>query len=160
MDYPQSGGNTAILKHAARIKVDFGFPVFSRIHLKDFEGRLSLQTGEVTYSANTGYSSVKINTRLAHGSNVWVIVCENIPNTAFIQGHPARVSLERMGSRAFASRHGGRFPKDVTIGIGDTRASVKGKDILLEEKGDGPGFVIACRVTESLSPTVINSHTE
>ena len=52
---PQEG-NTSLLRHAARLKIDFGIPVFSWIHLKDFEGRLSLQHGETTYKGTTAYA--------------------------------------------------------------------------------------------------------
>ena len=32
----------SLLRHAARLKIDFGAPVFSWVHLEEFEGRLSL----------------------------------------------------------------------------------------------------------------------
>jgi hypothetical protein len=38
------------LRHCGRLKIDFGAPVFSWIHMSDFEGRLSLADGEVTYN--------------------------------------------------------------------------------------------------------------
>ena len=63
-------GNTSILRHAARLKIDFGIPVFSWIHLNKFEGRLSLQKGETIYKGTTAYSTTHINTWLAHGKNV------------------------------------------------------------------------------------------
>lgn len=39
----------SLLKHAARLKIDFGAPVFSWMHLEEFEGRLSLANAENTY---------------------------------------------------------------------------------------------------------------
>jgi hypothetical protein len=157
--YAQRRDNS-ILKHAARLKIDFGAPVFSWIHMKDFNGRLCMQNGEASYSANTAYSSTKIRTWLAQGKNVWVLECENNPNAAFMQGNMVTtVTLERIGSRAFAGWYGGWFPKDAAVGIGDTRLEIKGKDLVLKESGDGLNFVVACRLSNTSSdPAVISSH--
>lgn len=153
-------GNMSILKHAARLKIDFGTPVFSWIHLKDFEGRLSLQNGEVTYKAATSYSTTNIKTWLAHGKNVWVLECENIPDKNFLGDNSiATISLERLGSRAFAGWYSGYFPENTAVGIGDTQAVPSNRDMIIEEKGEGLHFAVACRIIgESSSPAIINTH--
>ena len=153
-------GNLSILKHAARLKIDFGAPVFSWIHLKNFEGRLSLQKGETTYKGVTGYSETNIKTWLAHGKNVWVLECENIPNQNIVGDHQiATVSLERMGSRAFPGWYGGGYSKNPLAGIGQTQTFVKDRDMIIEETGEGLHFAVVCRVLkESASPLIINSH--
>ena len=142
--------NTSILKHAARLKIDFGSPVFSWIHLERFEGRLSLKNGEVNYKANTAYSKTTINTWLSSSDNVWVIDCENVPNTKYMKdGITSTISLERIGSRAFSGWYGGGFPKSVAVGIGDANTKIEGKDIILEENGIGVNFVVACRIIDA-----------
>lgn len=153
-------GNTSILKHAARIKIDFGTPVFSWIHLKNFEGRLSLQKGEVTYKGATAYSTTNIKTWLAHGQNVWVLECENIPDKNVLgEELTATVSIERMGSRAFPGWYGGGFSKNPAVGLGTTRSLVDGRDMVIEEAGEGLHFAVVCRILkEQISPAIINSH--
>ena len=74
-DEDAAESNLSVLKHAARLKIDFGSPVFSWIHMNDFKGRLSLEKGEVDFSSTTPYSKVSINTWLAHKKNVWVLEC-------------------------------------------------------------------------------------
>ena len=153
-------GNASILKHAARLKIDFGTPVFSWIHLKNFEGRLSLKNGEVAYKGATAYSTTNINTWLAHGKNVWVLECENLPNENLLGNSlTATVSLERLGSRAFAGWYGGGFSRNPAAGIGNTQSLVDGRDMIIEESGEGLHFAVACRIiNESVSPVIISSH--
>lgn len=153
-------GNTSILKHAARLKIDFGTPVFSWIHLNNYEGRLSLQKGETTYKAATAYSTTTINTWLAHDKNVWVLECENLPAKNFLGDHSiATISLERLGSRAFAGWYSGYFPENTAVGIGKTQSIIDTHDMIIEERGEGLHFAVACRIIkEAASPTIINTH--
>ena len=153
-------GNTSILKHAARLKVDFGTPVFNWIHLKNFEGRLSLQKGETTYKGATAFSKTNIRTWLVPGKNVWVLECENIPDKDLLGDRlTATVSLERMGSRAFPGWYGGGYSKNPAVGIGQTQALIKDRDMVIEETGEGLHFAVACRmIKESILPTIVNSH--
>lgn len=152
--------NTSILKHAARLKIDFGIPIFSWIHLKNFEGRLSLQKGETHYKASTPYSTTDIRTWLAHNKNVWVVECENVTDQKIVgSSSMATVTLERLGSRAFANWYGGWFPKNPAVGIGETSTSANHRDIIIEEKGSGLNFAVVCRlVSPPSSTTIINSH--
>ncbi|WP_316817863.1 glycosyl hydrolase family 95 catalytic domain-containing protein [Pedobacter nyackensis] len=153
-------GGTSILKHAARLKIDFGTPVFSWIHLNNFEGRLSLKNGEATYKASTAYTKTNIKTWLARGKNVWVVECENIPNASVLgESLMATISLERLGSRAFSGWYGGGFPKNTAVGIGKTQSLLNGRDMVIEEKGEGLHFAVVCRVIKGSNlPTLVNSH--
>lgn len=152
--------NTSILKHAARLKIDFGISVFSWIHLKNFEGRLSLQQGETNYKATTAYSRTNIRTWLAHNKNVWVLECENLPDKNILgDSSTATITLERLGSRAFSGWYGGWFAKNPAVGIGETRSSVDSNDMIIEEKGEGLNFAVVCRIIkEPFLPVTINSH--
>lgn len=152
--------NKSILKHAARVKIDFGAPVFSWIHLGDFTGRLSLAKGEASYKGTSAFADTKINTWLAHGKNVWVIECENTPNKNFTQDKlTTTVSLERLGSRAFMGWYSGYFPKDEKVGIGNAQTEIKGGDLVLHETADGLDFVVVCRIIDAQSePEIIGRH--
>lgn len=153
-------GELSVLKHAARLKIDLGTPAFNWIHLKKFEGRLSLQKGEAVYQASTAYSTTNIRTWLIHGKNVWVVECENVPNKDILGDHLiATISLERLGSRSFAGWYSGGFPKDVAVGIGKTQSHINGQDMIIEESGEGLKFAVACRVLkETVSPATMSSH--
>jgi len=155
-------GGLSVLKHAARVKIDFGIPVFNWIHLKNFEGRLSLQKGEVNYKASTPYSMTTIRTWLAHGSNVWVLECDNLPEQNQQEPETAQkatISLERLGSRSFSGWYGGWFPKNPVVGIGKTHSLLNGNDMIIEENSDGLHFAVACRILkEPTSAIIINSH--
>lgn len=150
----------SILKHAARLKIDFGAPVFSWIHLGDFTGRLSLSNGEATYKASSGIASTQINTWLAHGKNVWVIECKNLPLKDFTTDKlTTTISLERVGSRSFTGWYGGGFPKNEKISLGNANTIIQEEDLILRENTDGLNFVVALRVIDaSTRPAIIGSH--
>lgn len=126
----------------------------------NFEGRLSLQNGETTYKAATAYSTTHIKTWLAHSKNIWILECENLPDKNFLGDNSiATVSLERLGSRAFAGWYSGYFPANTAVGIGKTLSFITDRDMIIEEKGEGLHFAVACRVIkESVSPIIINTH--
>lgn len=153
-------GGLSVLKHAARLKIDFGIPVFSWIHLDHFEGRLSLQKGEATYEAATAYSATNIRTWLVNGKNVWVLECENLPNKSVSDDElTATVTLERLGSRSFSGWYAGGFPKNVAVGMGKTQSYIDGRDMILEESGSGLKFAVACRILkDTTSAVIISSH--
>ena len=153
-------GNASILRHAARLKIDFGAPVFSWIHLKRFESRLALSNAEVSYNAATAYAATNIRTWTAQGKNLWVVECENIPDHIILgDSLLATVSLERLGSRAFSGWYGGSFPTNTAVGIGETLTTAQSRDILLEEKGNGLHFAVACRITDcEQTPYIVSSH--
>ena len=163
---PETGGGPAgamcVPRHCARVKIDFGLPVFSWIHhLDEFEGRLVMRKGEVWYSATTGFAKTTVGSWLAQDRNVWVLQCENRWNGAFVEDarSTARVTLERLGSRAFGGWYAGGFPRDPKSGIGRTTTWIDGNDILLEETGDNVQVVVACRILGGdARPLRINNH--
>lgn len=148
----------SLLKHAARLKIDFGALVFSWMHLEEFEGRLSLANAENTYRAVTGYSATTIRTWLAQDRNVWIVECENIPDPEMLGNHSvATVSLERLGSRSFTGWYGGWFAKNPSVGLGKMRAMADAREMILEETDGGLHFAVACRVVESSEePETVN----
>lgn len=143
------GGTMAVPRHCARVRVDFGIPVFSWIHhMNDFEGRFSLAKGEALFRADTGYSKTRISSWLSQDMNVWVVECDNAFEEELIEGghSMASVTLERLGSRAFAGWYSGNFTRNPKAGIGDTQTSIVGRDLVIEENGEGMDFAVACRV--------------
>ena len=158
----KAGGPMAVPRHCARVKVDFGMPVFSWIHhMNDFTGRLSLATGETTIRAKSGHVETEVRSWLAHDRNVWVIECANTWNTKIVEEAKsvARVSIERIGSRAFGGWYAGGFSRNPESGLGGTITTVQGKDMLIEQDADGMRFVVACRILGGENrPFRINNH--
>ena len=158
-DLRSDEGNTSILKHAARIKIEFGAPVFNWIHWKNFEGSLALSNGETTYKSESAFAKTDIRTWLVPQKNIWVIECDNIPNPTLGDHSVSTITLERVGSRAFAGWYSGYFPKDVNVGVGKAESFLDGEDIILEENSDGLHFAVVCRMVEKPTDVeVVNKH--
>ncbi len=139
----------SILKHAARVKIDFGIPVYNWIHLKSFTGRLSLAKGQVNYEAESPFANSRVESWIVQGKNVWVITFDNRLNKTVMPGDvTSTITLERIGSRAFAGWYGGAFPKDPAASMGQAAVKVSGRDMVLVEKSDGLDFAVVCRVLE------------
>lgn len=139
-----TGTSGRIPRHAARVKLNFGAPVFNWIHtLNNFQGRLSLARGEVSFTSQTGFGDVKVRTWLAQDRNVWVIECEGSEDVAPITAH-----LERIGSRSFGGWYSGGFDRAPATASGgsDPQVTVEGRTVLLAEKGNGMNFVVGMRI--------------
>ena len=153
-------GAMCVPRHCARVRIDFGLPVFSWIHdLNEFEGRLVLRKGEVWYSAKSGLASTTVGSWLAQDRNVWVIQCANVFSEKSVADarSTSRVTLERIGSRAFGGWYAGGFSRDPASGLGHPETSAQGNDILIEETGNGMHFVVACRVLADSRPQRLSS---
>ncbi len=141
---PESGADGRVLRHAARVRVEFGSPVFSWIHtLNNFEGRLSLANGEASFGAESGFGKVRLRTWLAQDRNVWVVECEGEEDAAPVTAH-----LERIGSRSYAGWYSGRFDRQSATSLGGSEPQLQadGRTLFLTEKGNGMNFVVGLRV--------------
>jgi alpha-L-fucosidase 2 len=161
-DEQETPGGMAVPRHCARVKIDFGLPVFAWIEeLNDFEGRLSLARGEASFQAKSGYATTSIRSWLAQDRNVWVIQCENAFDAKSVADGKslASVSLERVGSRAFGGWYAGGFSRNPESGTGGTQTAIQGRDIVVEQNGAGMHFVVACRILGANgTPSRINNH--
>ncbi|WP_067774232.1 glycosyl hydrolase family 95 catalytic domain-containing protein [Akkermansia glycaniphila] len=140
----EAGHSGRVPRHAARVRLDFGVPVFSWIHaLNNFQGRLSLERGEASFASQSNFGDVQVRTWLAQDRNVWVIECEGSEDAAPVTAH-----LERIGSRAFAFWYSGGFDRQPGTALGGSNPQVAsdGRTVLLTEKGSGMDFVVGMRV--------------
>lgn len=147
----------ATLRGGARLNIDLGVPAFEWLYLDDFGGRLSLKKAKVSIASKTPFSEHKITSWVAVNKNVWIVKIKS--NATKTEKQSAiRVGLERWGSRSFAGWYGG-YSKNTKIGLGNTQAQVKGKDIILEETFEGLQFTVACRVLgENTNPNKISNN--
>jgi alpha-L-fucosidase 2 len=148
----------ATLRGGARLSVDLGLPAFEWLYLENFEGRLSLKDAAVTMTSRTPFQETGVSSWVAADKNVWFFRINTRELNRLPGGSKIRVSLERLGSRTFAGWYGG-YSKDASIGLGNTRSLIKGRDIILEEHFNGLDFSVACRITgEEVSSAVISSN--
>jgi len=145
------------LRGGARLNIDFGAPGFDWIYLDDFDGRLSLQHAEVSLNAKTPFMENSVCSWVAPGKNVWCFQLKSKCTELLKDGTKIRISLERLGSRAFPGWYG-YFSKDTKSGLGNTKTQIIGNDLVLEESFHGLDFSVACRVLgEETVPEVISS---
>ncbi len=146
-DKPAKGRMT--LRSAGRLKINFGVPCYSYMHLADFESRLSLQNAELSVKSSTAFVDTEIKSWVDANSNVWVIDCQANYKESLPTGAINIVSLERWGSRDFGGWYGS-YDKNVANGLGSAKADKRGNDIILEEKFEGGlSFTVACRILET-----------
>lgn len=152
-DKPQNGNMT--LRSAGQLQVDFGVPCMDYLYLKNFEARLSLWNAMSTIKAETPFFHLNIESWLDTDSNVWVIDCETADTSS--EGSSPTIAMERWGSRDFGGWYGG-YNKDTSDGLGKACASIKDKDILLNETFDGGlTYCMACRVLSGNTSAYLKS---
>jgi alpha-L-fucosidase 2 len=135
-------------RHACRLFVDFGVPVFDVMYLSDFEGRLSLADASMTISASTPFG--KVSARAFVDDETGVFHCT--VSSDFDEDIPVHVILERWGSRTFS--HWYRLVnRDARIGLDGTEAAVDGDGFITHELTMGT-FAVGCAVTAHGGATV------
>ena len=146
-DRPAKGRTT--LRSAGRLKIDFGVPCYSYIHLGDFEARLSLQNAGLKVKSSTAFADTKIESWVDANSNVWVIDCQTDCKESAPSGAINRICLERWGSRDFGGWYGG-YDQNVANGLGTAKVDKRNNDVILEETFEGGlSFTVACRILET-----------
>jgi alpha-L-fucosidase 2 len=164
--YDNPGADLMTLRAAAQLKIDFGVPCYSYLHLTDFEGRLSLHGAKIRMHSSTAFADTKVESFVDANSNVWVIDCEAEYKEILTGGAKAVVNLERWGSRPFRSWYSSVEPKPEN-GLGKTETRILGNDLVIEETFDGGlKFSVVCRViqtpvkAERISNHTLTLHTE
>jgi alpha-L-fucosidase 2 len=99
----QDEESAANLRSCGQLDIDFGAPCFEWLYLEDFDGRLSLFDANVSFSAETPFFKIIINSIVAVNDNVWIIDCEKQEKDNYLGGSPVKIGLERWGSRSFRS---------------------------------------------------------
>jgi len=129
------------LRHAGRVVVDFGAPVFDLIYLREFQGRVALATAEATLDSQTPFSRIRVNSFVSADPGVLVMECGWSG-----QECPApRVRVERWGSRSF-SRWYSHVKRDPAVGLDGTSTSVERGRIVIRQKTRSLEFVVAAEL--------------
>jgi hypothetical protein len=147
-----------VLRSCGRLDIDFGAPCFDWIHLKDFEGRLSLYDAEASFAAESPFMSARIKSVVAMDENVWLIECGKTEDSKHLDRTRVRVGLERWGSRAFPGWYGG-YNSDPEIGLGKAETGVDGSVIFMTEEFEGLNFALACKLLgQNSNGKIISRH--
>lgn len=144
---------------AGQVNIDFHVPCFEYLYLDDYEGRLSLQNGEVLFKGSTPFVDTRISTWVSAESNVWVIDCEADYKGSCASGSKIDVSLERWGSRPFRDWYNSA-EKDHSMGLNKTFMKADNGDLILEDTlSGGLTFSVVCRVIDTdTRAVVLNNH--
>ena len=128
------------LRHACRIVIDFGIPIFDTFYLKDFNGRVRLQDGCIAINLDTPFGAMSAEIFVAYEQNV---ICARI-KTDFADDDGVTITLERYGSRSYTYwyAYSRRNPE---IGLLGTDSACKDGNLLVSHQLTTGTFVAALR---------------
>ena len=106
--YDRPAHDRMTLRSAGRLKIDFGVPCYSYMHLADFEARFSLRQADVDISSSTAFADTRVTSWVDATSNVWIIDCRAGYKAPLSSGAVNRISLELWGSRTCGGWYGAR----------------------------------------------------
>jgi len=125
------------LRHAGRIIIDFGVPIFDIFYLNDFEGRLDLARARAEIYSSTPFGRVNFSAYISRKENILVLKCES----EFEEKVKNRVLIERWGSRTFSHWYA-QIKRDPSIGLKGTDISIEDKKIFLTQELTSGTFTV------------------
>lgn len=128
------------LRHACRIVIDFGMPIFDTFYLSDFDGRLRLKDGCAELSLEGPFGKMKAEIFVTYEGSV---VCAKV-TTDFIEDDGIEITLERYGSRTFSHWYG-FFRRDPSLGLVGTESWTENEHLLVKHKLTTGEFVCAVK---------------
>ena len=136
---PEQEERSTTLRHAGRVIVDFGFPVFDLFYLSDFQGRISLADASISISASGPFGDIWFRAFVGHDDGV--IYCEMDSNMN--ENTPVVVRLERYGSRSFPHWYA-QVERDPAKGLYGTESAADADGIYLWHQLSSGTFSIGC----------------
>jgi alpha-L-fucosidase 2 len=128
-------------RHACRIIIDFKYPVFNILYLKDFKARLSLADGSLSIQSLSAFGKVSLKAFVDHSSGLIFYDMGSDLN----ENVPVDIILERFGSRTFSHWYS-QINSDASIGLSGTEAYVGDKGVLITQKLSSGTFAAGGRV--------------
>lgn len=128
------------LKHAGRLIIDMGQPVFDTFYLEDFEGRINLADASISLRAKGPLGSVAVTAFIPREPGVlWLNI-----ETELKENLPVNVRLTHWGSRVY-SRWYSHVNRDPSLGLAGTVATNDDSGIrVVQDLRDGKRFAVAC----------------
>ncbi|MCE7987047.1 MAG: hypothetical protein DYG89_38230 [Caldilinea sp. CFX5] len=147
---PEEEDYCSALRHAGRIVLDFGVPLFDLFYLRDFQGRLQLADATLQIAASGPLGEVTVRAFVSHAEGV---LCIDVAS-ALPEAIPLAITVERYGSRTFGHWYQ-QINRDPTIGLAGTQATVNANNALITHQLTSGRFALGCRVTHSAAAPVI-----
>ena len=132
--------STTTLRHACRIIIDFGMPVFDTFYLNDFDGRLRMKDGCAELSLTGPFGSLKAEIFVTYEGSV---ICAKI-TTDFVEDDGVEVTLERYGSRTYSGWYA-RVRRDPSIGLMGTESWAEEDCLMVSHEMRSGKFVCALK---------------
>jgi len=129
------------LRHAGRLVIDFGCPVFDLLYQKDFQARIQVASAQASLRAETPFAKAAISSYVSAMDQVLVVRGE----TGGVEGYPRQIELERWGSRTFGHWYS-YVVRDPARGLGGTETTVEKDRIVIHQKLRTLSFVLAAQV--------------
>lgn len=140
------------LRHAGRIVIDFHYPIFSTLFLKDFNARLNLADASMNLEATSTFGKVVVKAFVDY--NTGAIFLDISAN--FNEESPVDVALERFGSRTYSHWYR-QINGNSEIGTSGTSAGANEDGISIKQELSGKNFAFGGTVIRSNSLSVLNS---
>jgi alpha-L-fucosidase 2 len=131
-------GNRSSNKHAARIEIQPGLPLFDWKYLSDYEARLNLYDAEVVMRSAGSLGTATMRMLQSHQHRV--LMLEYQDRTAVPA--PRRVLLERLASRSFGS-WAVRLVQQPEIGLTGTASGHESRELWITKKLGSMTFAVA-----------------
>lgn len=132
------------LRHACRVIIDFGVPVFDVFYLSDFTGRLALADASLSIAAEGPFGKAEIHAFVNHDDGT--IYCD--VKSDLQEDIPVDVSIERFGSRTFSHWYS-LVNRDASIGLSGTSSNADETGIYLQHSLTSGVFSVGCRAIKS-----------
>lgn len=137
------------LRHAGRLILDFGQPLFDPWYLQDCRGRLSLGDATASLSVRTPFGGADISAYVSQDHQVLVV--KGTASSAESIGRT--MTLERWGSRTFAHWYA-HVRRDPSFGLGGTETTIDDQRLMVTQKTRSGHFCVAAALVLDGDATV------
>ncbi|MFH1006842.1 MAG: hypothetical protein V1800_04975 [Candidatus Latescibacterota bacterium] len=145
------------LRHAGRLIIDFGLPIFDVFYLSHFEGRLSLSDASLSMTVSGPFGSLSFKAYVSHQDGV--LCCEMERN--FNEKLPVEITVERFGSRTFSHWYA-LVNRNAELGLAGTESCADGDGAYIRHRLTSGTFALGCSVVDdgggSVAMGVTHSH--
>jgi alpha-L-fucosidase 2 len=128
-------------RHACRIIIDFKYPVFSTLYLKNFKAKLNLADGSLSLEAESAFGKVSLKAFVDHKSGLLFYEVGSDLNDDV----PVNIAVERFGSRTYSHWYS-QINRDASIGLSGTEALADTNCIFITQKLSSGVFAAGGRV--------------
>ena len=138
-------------RHAGSLSISNGLPIFDRLYLTDFKGRLRLAEAQVDWQAHTPFSNIAAETLISQAAKVLVVHYQDETEEAL----PRLIELSRWGTRGLLHWYS-VIKRDVPLSLLGTQAGADDEHVWINQPLRQMSFVIAARVKGPVSTRLLH----